>query len=418
MEKFIINGGKSIYGEVEISGAKNAVLPILTAAIMASEGICSIENFPEIEDVNCIERIFESLGCKVEKINNVINIDSTTVKRLNANSEDMRKMRASYYFLGALLGRFKEARIELPGGCPIGSRPIDQHIKGLEALGAEVTIEHGSLSAKAERLIGTSIYFDVVSIGATINVMFAATFAEGTTILENSAKEPHVVDVANFLNSMGANIKGAGTDTIKITGVEKLVGCNYSVIPDQIEAGTFMIATAACGGEVKLKNVIPKHLESISAKLIEMGAEVIEEDDTVTVKRDKKLKGVNIKTLPYPGFATDLQQPMSALLAVANGRSIINESIYENRFKHLSELNKMGANMTAEDRIAIIDGVERLKGAHVKATDLRAGAALVIAGLVAEGQTIIEGVQHIDRGYPKIEEKLRGLGCDITRVVE
>lgn len=418
MEKFIINGGKSIYGEVEISGAKNAVLPILTAAIMASEGICSIENFPEIEDVNCIERIFESLGCKVEKINNVINIDSTEVKSLNANSEDMRKMRASYYFLGALLGRFKEARIELPGGCPIGSRPIDQHIKGLEALGAEVTIEHGSLSAKAERLIGTSIYFDVVSIGATINVMFAATFAEGITILENSAKEPHVVDVANFLNSMGANIKGAGTDTIKITGVEKLVGCNYSVIPDQIEAGTFMIATAACGGEVKLKNVIPKHLESISAKLIEMGAEVIEEDDTVTVKRDKKLKGVNIKTLPYPGFATDLQQPMSALLAVANGRSIINESIYENRFKHLSELNKMGANMTAEDRIAIIDGVERLKGAHVKATDLRAGAALVIAGLVAEGQTIIEGVQHIDRGYPKIEEKLRGLGCDITRIIE
>ena len=418
MEKFIINGGKSIYGEVEISGAKNAVLPILTAAIMASEGICSIENFPEIEDVNCIERIFESLGCKVEKINNVINIDSTEVKSLNANSEDMRKMRASYYFLGALLGRFKEARIELPGGCPIGSRPIDQHIKGLEALGAEVTIEHGSLSAKAERLIGTSIYFDVVSIGATINVMFAATFAEGITILENSAKEPHVVDVANFLNSMGANIKGAGTDTIKITGVEKLVGCNYSVIPDQIEAGTFMIATAACGGEVKLKNVIPKHLESISAKLIEMGAEVIEEDDTVTVKRDKKLKGVNIKTLPYPGFATDLQQPMSALLAVANGRSIINESIYENRFKHLSELNKMGANMTAEDRIAIIDGVERLKGAHVKATDLRAGAALVIAGLVADGQTIIEGVQHIDRGYPKIEEKLRGLGCDITRIIE
>ena len=418
MEKFIINGGKSIYGEVEISGAKNAVLPILTAAIMASEGICSIENFPEIEDVNCIERIFESLGCKVEKINNVINIDSTEVKSLNANSEDMRKMRASYYFLGALLGRFKEARIELPGGCPIGSRPIDQHIKGLEALGAEVTIEHGSLSAKAERLIGTSIYFDVVSIGATINVMFAATFAEGITILENSAKEPHVVDVANFLNSMGANIKGAGTDTIKITGVEKLVGCNYSVIPDQIEAGTFMIATAACGGEVKLKNVIPKHLESISAKLIEMGAEVIEEDDTVTVKRDKKLKGVNIKTLPYPGFATDLQQPMSALLAVANGRSIINESIYENRFKHLSELNKMGANMTAEDRIAIIDGVERLKGTHVKATDLRAGAALVIAGLVAEGQTIIEGVQHIDRGYPKIEEKLRGLGCDITRIIE
>lgn len=418
MEKFIINGGKSIYGEVEISGAKNAVLPILTAAIMASEGICSIENFPEIEDVNCIERIFESLGCKVEKINNVINIDSTEVKSLNANSEDMRKMRASYYFLGALLGRFKEARIELPGGCPIGSRPIDQHIKGLEALGAEVTIEHGSLSAKAERLIGTSIYFDVVSIGATINVMFAATFAEGITILENSAKEPHVVDVANFLNSMGANIKGAGTDTIKITGVEKLVGCNYSVIPDQIEAGTFMIATAACGGEVKLKNVIPKHLESISAKLIEMGAEVIEEDDTVTVKRDKKLKGVNIKTLPYPGFATDLQQPMSALLAVANGRSIINESIYENRFKHLSELNKMGANMTAEDRIAIIDGVERLKGTHVKATDLRAGAALVIAGLVADGQTIIEGVQHIDRGYPKIEEKLRGLGCDITRIIE
>lgn len=417
MEKLIINGGKSIYGEVDINGAKNAVVAILPAAIMASKNICCIDNIPSIQDVVCIEKIFKSLGCKFERKENSVIIDSTVVKSLNANTEEVRKMRASYYFLGALLGRFKEARVELPGGCPIGVRPIDQHIKGFEALGADVTIDHGAVSVKAEKLIGTSIYFDVVSVGATINVMLAATFAEGVTILENAAKEPHVVDVANFLNSMGANIKGAGTDLIKITGVEELTGCNYSVIPDQIEAGTFMIATAACGGEVTLKNVIPKHLESISAKLTEMGAEVIEEDDKVTVKSNGNLKGVNIKTLPYPGFPTDVQQPMSTLLAISKGRSIINESIYESRLKHVDELNKMGANISVDGRIAIIDGVDTLTGAKVVATDLRAGAALVIAGLVAEGETIIEGVHHIDRGYPNIEEKFKKLGGDIVRVI-
>jgi len=418
MDKLIINGGKAIFGKVNINGAKNAAVAILPAAIMASKGISIIDNIPNIEDINCIERILKYLGCKVEKTTNSITIDSTEIKTTNADAEDVRKMRGSYYFLGALLSRFKEARVELPGGCPIGVRPIDQHIKGFEALGAKITIEHGAVKAIADKLVGTSIYFDVVSVGATINVMLAATLAEGVTVLENAAKEPHVVDVANFLNSMGANIKGAGTDTIKITGVEELTGCNYSVIPDQIEAGTFMIATAACGGEVEINNVIPKHLESISAKLIEMGAEVIEHDDSITVKSNGKLKGVNIKTLPYPGFPTDVQQPMNTLLTIADGRSIINESIWESRFKHVDELKKMGANIKVEGRIAIIDGVENLTGALVKATDLRAGAAMVIAGLVAQGTTIVEGIEHIDRGYPNIENKFKLLGADITRVSE
>jgi UDP-N-acetylglucosamine 1-carboxyvinyltransferase len=418
MDKLIINGGKAIFGKVNINGAKNAAVAILPAAIMASKGISIIDNIPNIEDINCIERILKYLGCKVEKTTNSITIDSTEIKTTNADAEDVRKMRGSYYFLGALLSRFKEARVELPGGCPIGVRPIDQHIKGFEALGAKITIEHGAVKAIADKLVGTSIYFDVVSVGATINVMLAAALAEGVTVLENAAKEPHVVDVANFLNSMGANIKGAGTDTIKITGVEELTGCNYSAIPDQIEAGTFMIATAACGGEVEINNVIPKHLESISAKLIEMGAEVIEHDDSVTVKSNGKLKGVNIKTLPYPGFPTDVQQPMNTLLTIAEGRSIINESIWESRFKHVDELKKMGANIKVEGRIAIIDGVENLTGALVKATDLRAGAAMVIAGLVAQGTTIVEGIEHIDRGYPNIENKFKLLGADITRVCE
>ncbi len=418
MDKLIINGGKAIFGKVNINGAKNAAVAILPAAIMASKGISIIDNIPNIEDINCIERILKYLGCKVEKTTNSITIDSTEIKTTNADAEDVRKMRGSYYFLGALLSRFKEARVELPGGCPIGVRPIDQHIKGFEALGAKITIEHGAVKAVADKLVGTSIYFDVVSVGATINVMLAAALAEGVTVLENAAKEPHVVDVANFLNSMGANIKGAGTDTIKITGVEELTGCNYSAIPDQIEAGTFMIATAACGGEVEINNVIPKHLESISAKLIEMGAEVIEHDDSVTVKSNGKLKGVNIKTLPYPGFPTDVQQPMNTLLTIAEGRSIINESIWESRFKHVDELKKMGANIKVEGRIAIIDGVENLTGALVKATDLRAGAAMVIAGLVAQGTTIVEGIEHIDRGYPNIENKFKLLGADITRVCE
>lgn len=419
MEKLVINGGKSIFGKVNINGAKNAAVAILPAAIIASKGVSTIDNIPNIEDINCIEKILKYLGCKVEKSLNSITIDSTEITTTNADIEEVRKMRASYYFLGALLARFKEARVELPGGCPIGVRPIDQHIKGFEALGAKVVIEHGAVNIKVEdELIGTSIYFDVVSVGATINVMLAATLAKGVTVLENAAKEPHVVDVANFLNSMGANIKGAGTDIIRITGVEELTGCNYSAIPDQIEAGTFMIATAACGGEVIINNVIPKHLESISAKLIEMGAEVIEHDDAITVKSNGKLKGVNIKTLPYPGFPTDLQQPMSTLSTIAGGRSIINESIYESRFKHVDELKKMGANIKVEGRIAIIDGVELLTGAQVRATDLRAGAAMVIAGLIANGTTIVEGIEHIDRGYPNIENKFKALGADIKRIYE
>jgi len=415
MDKLIIKGGKELCGNIDIGGAKNAAVAILPAAIMASSNICVVDNIPEIEDIQCEERIMESLGCKITRVKDSVTIDSTTLVNLNANTDDVRNMRASYYLIGALLGRFKKARVDLPGGCPIGVRPIDQHIKGFEALGANVKIEHGTVIVEADKLVGTNIYFDVVSVGATINVMLAATLAEGTTVLENAAKEPHVVDVANFLNTMGANIKGAGTDVIRITGVEKLTGCNYSVIPDQIEAGTYMIATAACGGCVTVNNVIPKHLESISAKLVEMGAEVIEQDDSVTVKSNGIVKGVNIKTLPYPGFPTDVQQPMSTILCVANGRSIINESIWESRFKHIDELKKMGACVKVEGRVAIIDGVTKLTGAIVKATDLRAGAAMVIAGLIAEGVTEVTSIEHIDRGYPHIENKFKALGADIRR---
>ena len=417
MEKLVINGGNPLRGSVEINGAKNAAVAILPAAIIASSGKCVIDNIPHIEDVNCLEHILVSLGCTVNKLdNNTLEIDSTTVTNTNACTEDVRRMRASYYFIGSLLARFKKARVELPGGCPIGVRPIDQHIKGFEALGAEVVIEHGAVTVKADRLIGNNIFFDVVSVGATINVMIAATLAEGTTVLENVAKEPHVVDVANFLNSMGADIKGAGTDIIRIKGVKELSGCTYSVIPDQIEAGTFMIAAAATKGDITITNIIPKHLESITAKLIEMGVVVEEGDDSIRVTTDGELKGINIKTTPYPGFPTDIQQPMSALLATVPGRSMINESIYENRHKHTDELKKMGANIKVEGRIAIIDGVEKLTGAVVVATDLRAGAAMVVAGLMAEGKTEITNIEHIDRGYPYIEEKFRDLGADIYRV--
>ena len=416
MERLVINGGYLLKGSVDINGAKNAAVAILPAAIMASKGKCIIDNIPDIEDVHCLERILRSLGCNINKIdNNTLEIDSANVDNFDACTEDVR-MRASYYFIGALLSRFKRARVVLPGGCSIGVRPIDQHIKGFEALGADVTIEHGAVNVKADRLIGANIFFDVVSVGATINVMIAATLAEGITTLENVAKEPHVVDVANFLNSMGADIRGAGTDVIRIKGVESLQGCAYSVIPDQIEAGTFMIAAAATGGDVYIRNVIPKHLESISAKLIEMGVTVEENDDSIRVTVDKPLKGVNIKTTPYPGFPTDIQQPMSTLLSIVPGRSLITESIWENRHKHIDELKKMGANIKVEGRVAIIDGVNRLTGAIVKATDLRAGAAMVIAGLVAEGETEITSIEHIDRGYPHIEDKFRALGANIRRI--
>lgn len=417
MERLVINGGYLLKGSVDINGAKNAAVAILPAAIMASKGKCIIDNIPDIEDVHCLERILRSLGCNINKIdNNTLEIDSANVDNFDACTEDVRRMRASYYFIGALLSRFKRARVVLPGGCSIGVRPIDQHIKGFEALGADVTIEHGAINVKADRLIGANIFFDVVSVGATINVMIAATLAEGITTLENVAKEPHVVDVANFLNSMGADIRGAGTDVIRIKGVESLQGCAYSVIPDQIEAGTFMIAAAATGGDVYIRNVIPKHLESISAKLIEMGVTVEENDDSIRVTVDKPLKGVNIKTTPYPGFPTDIQQPMSTLLSIVPGRSLITESIWENRHKHIDELKKMGANIKVEGRVAIIDGVNRLTGAIVKATDLRAGAAMVIAGLVAEGETEITSIEHIDRGYPHIEDKFRALGANIRRI--
>lgn len=416
MEKLIINGGVSLNGSVEINGAKNAVVAILPAAILASNGECVIDNIPDIEDVHCLERILTSLGCKVEKIDsNTLKIDSTNITSVDACTEDVRRMRASYYFIGSLLARFKEARVELPGGCPIGVRPIDQHIKGFEALGAKVVIEHGAVNIFAEKLVGANIFFDVVSVGATINLMIAATLAEGTTVLENAAKEPHVVDMANFLNSMGANIKGAGTDIIRIKGVETLKGCNYSVVPDQIEAGTFMIAAAATRGDVTLKNVIPKHLESISAKLLEMGVKVEEGDDTIRVYVDGDLQGVNIKTAPYPGFPTDVQQPMCTLLTTVSGRSMIVETIYENRHKHVDELKKMGASIKVEGRTALIDGVDKITGAIVKATDLRAGAALVIAGLISEGTTEIINIKHIDRGYPHIEDKFKGLGANIRR---
>ena len=418
METLIINGGGTLRGSVEIHGAKNAAVAILPAAVLASKSKCVIDNIPDIEDVHCLERILLDLGCSVKKTSkNVLEIDATDINTVNACTEDVRRMRASYYFIGSLLARFKKAKVELPGGCPIGVRPIDQHIKGFEALGAKVTIEHGAVLVEAESLKAANIFFDVVSVGATINVMIAATMAEGTTVLENVAKEPHVVDVANFLNSMGADIKGAGTDVIRIKGVNELVGCNYSVIPDQIEAGTFMIAAAATKGDVTITNIIPKHLESISAKLIEMGAIVEEDDDSIRVTVDNKLRGVNVKTAPYPGFPTDVQQPMSVLLSVTKGRSLVTESIWENRHKHTDELKKMGAMIKVEGRTAIIDGVENLEGAKVIATDLRAGAAMVIAGLIANGETEIVDIEHIDRGYPHIEEKFRSLGADIRRVV-
>ena len=417
MEKLVVSGGKALIGEVEINGAKNSAVAILPAAIMASEGKCIIDNVPDIEDVHCLERILKSLGCTVNKIdNNTLEVDATDVRRFEACTEDVRRMRASYYFIGALLSRFKKAKVELPGGCPIGVRPIDQHIKGFEALGAKVTVEHGAVTVEAEKLHGANIFFDVVTVGATINVMIAATLAEGTTVLENVAKEPHVVDVANFLNSMGADIRGAGTDVIRIKGVEKLTGCNYSVIPDQIEAGTFMIAAVATKGNVTIKNIIPKHLEPIAAKLIEMGAKIEEGDDSVRVYVDGELKGVSVKTAPYPGFPTDVQQPMSALLSIVPGKSLIAESIWESRHKHIDELKKMGATIKVEGRTAIIEGIEELVGSKVIATDLRAGAAMVVAGLVANGTTEILEIEHIDRGYPHIEEKFTKLGADIRRV--
>ncbi len=415
MEQYIIKGGRPLAGEVIISGAKNAALGIVAAALMTDE-LVTIENLPDVLDINVLLDAIQEIGAKVERV------DRHTVKivghvnTVSVDNENMRKMRGSYYLLGALLGKYKSAQVPLPGGCNIGSRPIDQHKKGFELLGAKVDISYGMVNVNAERLTGSHIYFDLVSVGATINVMLAATLAEGRTIIENSAKEPHVVDVANFLNSMGANIKGAGTDVIRIEGVEKLHGSTYSIIPDQIEAGTFMLATAATKGDVLIKNVIPKHLEAITAKLVEIGVEVTEYDDSVRVVTKERLGHTQVKTLTYPGFPTDMQPQITTLLAMSEGTSIVTESLFENRFKYVDELSRMGASIRVEGNTAIIAGIESLTGATVSATDLRAGAALVIAGLAAEGISIVEQVEFIERGYECFEVKLRDLGAVMEKL--
>ena len=422
MAYYRINGGKRLEGAVTISGAKNAALAIIPAVILSGES-CLLENLPEIEDVRIVEEILTSMGADISRTpDGSMRIDPSGISTFSVTGEMVSSMRASYYLLGALLGRYKKAEIALPGGCAIGQRPIDQHIKGMRALGADIVIQGGSVKARADRLRGAEIYLDVVSVGATINIMLAAVAAEGQTIIANAAKEPHVVDVANFLNMMGANVKGAGTDVIRIQGGRRLHGCTYAVIPDQIEAGTFMIAAAATRGDVIINNVIPTHLEAISAKLMECGVTVSEGDEGrdffIRVSADKRPRAVNIKTLPYPGFPTDLQQPMMALLATAEGNSFIMENIFENRFNHVPELAKMGASISISSRTATVEGVEKLYGAPLCASDLRAGAALVIAALAAEGESTISQIHFIDRGYEFLEHKLRALGADITRIEE
>ncbi len=415
MEQYVIKGGKPLSGEVEIGGAKNAALAIIAAAIMTDETVI-IDNLPNVRDVNVMLGAMEDIGVHIERINeHRVKVNATTIGRLSVDYEYIKKIRASYYLLGALLGKYKKAEVALPGGCDIGSRPIDLHVKGFKSLGAEVDLSYGLISVNAKRLIGKHIYMDKVSVGATINIMMAATLAEGKTIIENAAKEPHVVDVANFLNSMGANIRGAGTDVIRIQGVSKLHGTEYSVIPDQIEAGTFMFAAATTKGDILVKNVIPKHLEATTAKLIDAGCQVVEYDDAVRVIGRNKLMATQVTTLPYPGFPTDMQPQMTVVLALADGVSTVNESIFENRFKYVDELARMGANIQVEGNIAIIRGVEKYTGARVSAPDLRAGAALVIAGLGAEGITIVDDIYYIQRGYENFDEKLRGLGAVIKK---
>ena len=415
MEKLKIAGGYPLKGEVRISGAKNSAVALIPATILAGSSV-TIEGLPEISDVEMLKGLLEEIGGKVTLENNEMTVDPSQMVPMPLPNGRVKQLRASYYLMGAMLGKFKKAVIGLPGGCYLGPRPIDQHIKGFEALGATVKIEHGMIKAEAKELKGNHIYFDVSSVGATINIMFAACLAEGVTILENSAKEPHVVDVANFLNSMGANIKGAGTDVIRIKGVEQLNGSEYSIIPDQIEAGTFMLAAAATKGNVLIKNVIPKHLEAISAKLIEVGATIEEYDDAVRVSATKILGHTNVKTLPYPGFPTDMQPQMTAVLTTSEGTSIVTETIFESRFKYVDELSRMGANIKVEGNTAIIDGVKTLTGAIVSAPDLRAGAALVIAGLVAEGFTTVEQVEYIERGYENFERKMQNLGATMVKV--
>ena len=420
LEKYIINGGKALHGEVEISGAKNAAVAIIPAALMV-DGVCHIENIPQISDTDMLLTILKELGAKVRFLNkSTIEIDCTKVRYQDAPYDLMRKIRASYYLIGAMLGRFGSAKTTMPGGCNFGVRPIDQHIKGMTALGADVDVKNGFVYADARdgKLHGARIYLDKVSVGATMNIILAAALAQGRTVIENAAREPHIVDLANFLNSMGADIRGAGTDTVKVNGVDRLHGGSYAIIPDQIEAGTYMVAAAATGGEVLIKNVIPRHLECISAKLRETGTIVQEYEDSVLVKGASSLRKVNIKTLPYPGFPTDMQPPMGALMCLANGTSVITEGVYDNRFKYTNELRKMGAEIQVDGRVAVIEGGKRLTGAPVHACDLRAGAAMVIAGMCATGTTVVEDVRYIERGYENFVGKLKALGADIECVDE
>ena len=418
MTKYVIHGGKPLHGEIEISGAKNAAVAIIPAALMV-DGPCRIENIPQISDVTMLLNILKEMGASVRTINrSTMEIDCTGVRRAEATFEMMRKIRASYYLIGAMLGRFQKAVVAMPGGCNFGGvRPIDQHIKGFEAMGAEVELRNGQIFCTTPGgLHGASIYLDVVSVGATINVMLAAARADGLTVIENAAREPHIVDLANFLNSMGADIRGAGTNVIKVRGVKHLHGGSYSIIPDQIEAGTYMAAVAGTGGDVLIRNVIPKHMDCISGKLREMGVSIIESGDTIRVIRNGPLRRTNFKTLPYPGFPTDMQPQVSTVLCLAEGTSVVTEGVWDNRYKYVDELSKMGAKIKVDGRVAIIEGVTSLSGAPIRAMDLRAGAALVIAGLCATGVTEIDGVNYIERGYESIIEKLRGVGADIYAV--
>lgn len=416
MEYIVINGEKPLKGEVTVNGAKNAALGIIPAALGAN-GVCVIENLPYIEDVMTLVDALRKLGAVCEfRDRHTLVVDSRNVNNFRATYESVKKIRASYYLLGVLLGRFGQAEVPLPGGCNFGTRPIDQHIKGLEALGAKVSVEYGMVKARADKLTGASIYMDVISVGATINIMLAATRAEGTTIIENAAKEPHVVDTANFLNMLGARIKGAGTDVIRVSGVPELHGGEYMIIPDQIETGTYMIAAAATGGDVTVRNIIPKHMDSLSAKLQEMNCKIYEGDDSIRVVADQELQSANIKTMTYPGFPTDLQPQMASLLCVAKGTGIITETVWDNRYQYTNELKRLGGNITVAGRVAVVEGGRQLTGAQVSAADLRAGAALIVAGLAAKGTTTIGNVKFIDRGYEDIEGKLKQLGADIRRV--
>ncbi len=416
MEQYIMKGGIPLVGEVEIGGAKNAALAILAAATMSDETVL-IDNLPDVCDINVMLDAIKDIGAYVERVDrHTVKINGSMIFSRDVEYEYIKRIRASYYLLGALLGKYKSASVALPGGCNIGSRPIDQHIKGFEAMGAEVDVQFGKISAEAKHLRAAHIYFDMVSVGATINVMMAASMAEGRTILENAAKEPHVVDVANFLNSMGADIRGAGTDVIKIRGVSRFHGSEYSIIPDQIEAGTYMYAAAATRGDVTVKNVIPKHLEATTAKLVDIGCEVYEMDDSVRVIASGNLRHTQVKTLPYPGFPTDMQPQMGVVLGLSQGTSVITESIFENRFKYLGELARMGANVRIEGQTAIITGVKRYTGARINALDLRAGAALVIAGLAAEGITVVDDIFYIQRGYEDFSKKLQSLGAKLEKV--